>query len=102
MTAQQPEVQTRYDARSAEAKQFMDEILEEHDASHEEDGSSFVESVNAFYQNLMDDLHDANGDMEYQAGNLERMAFVEQFLGEFLEVRFTLEQKQEEAAWFKG
>lgn len=99
---QQPSVQAVLDPRSAEAKQFMDEILEDFEANHEEDGSSFVESVNSFYQNLMDDLHDSNGDAEYQAGNLERMAFVEHFLGHFLEVRFTLEQKQEEAAWFKG
>lgn len=97
-----PQVQTKFAPLSAEVKQFSEEIIEEYLSSHEEDGSSFPESVQAFYDNLMDDLHDSSGDAEYQAGNLERMSFMEQFLGAFLEHKFTLAEKQEDAAWFKG
>lgn len=99
---QQPAVQTAFAPLDASTKQFMEDIITEYLSSHEEDGVNFTEAVNDFYQNLMDDLHDSRGDAEYQAGNLERMAFVEQFLGAFLEVTFTLQQKQEEAPWFQG
>lgn len=45
------------------------------DAANEED-VSFLSAVQAWYDNLLDDLHDSVGDQEYQQGCLERMQVV--------------------------
>lgn len=95
-----PQVQTTFAPLSAEAKQYMDDILDNFTSEHEEEGVSFAESVEGFYDNEMDDLHDSAGDPEYQAGVLERMAFIEQALGFFISHTFTAEEKQAEAPWF--
>jgi hypothetical protein len=73
----------------------LQEVLDDWMGGGDGASSKFVEQVEAYYGNLMDDLHDSKGDPEYQAGLLDRMRVVESWIMSLPTVRtFTDQEKR--------
>lgn len=88
----------------------MKAIIEDwEDRDSEEPGITFEEVLQDYYGNLLDDLHDSQGDREYQQGLLEQMQAIERWADSFTNpespfhlTRFTLADKAPDIQWFFG
>lgn len=76
--------------------EVMLEIVEDWEDA-EVAGSSFEAELEAYYHNLMDDLHDGVGDDEAQAGTLARMEIVERWTKALATIRRYTQAEKDEA-----
>lgn len=88
--------------------EYLTQILEELSESTvsyiqestEEDEVTLSEALEAWYHNLMDDLHDSAGDRLYQQGILERMQVTEYGFPSII-TPYSDEDKLVDAPWAK-
>jgi len=91
----------RFELSPAVQLQYMEDLVEQYQSDVEEGESrSFAESVQAFYDNEIDELHDSSGDAEYQEGVLERMQLIEDLFPWIN--KCSAEDKLSEAGWAKA
>jgi hypothetical protein len=65
----------------------FESLVEEGELTEGGQPYTFPAAVRDYYDNLADDLHDSEGDPEYQQGHREEMAVIERWFGAFAEFK---------------